>query len=402
MRDDSPFTPRNPVPDDLFVGREDIMKDSFQYIRQAASGRQEHIFLVGERGIGKTSLALYLGSAVQIEVGLLPVHVNLAGVTTLEELVRKVFEGILNAANRRDWLAKIRDMFGGYIDKIGMFGVSLSFKPPTEKLTDLVSHFPEALSNIAEKIKGQMKGLFIVLDDINGLCVTDKFAHWYKGLVEDIAAHHANLAIAVMSVGLPEIRAALVEHQPSLMRVFSIERLTQLPDENVEGFFNDAFKKANMGVESKAMNRMVRFSGGLPVFMQEIGDSVFSVVGENTVVNESHAIDGIRRAAGIIGGKYLTPKVYEAIRSRKYISTLRRLGEMATFNFSKKDLKRKLNDDEGKVLDNFLKKMRELEVILQDKESGPGWYRFSNRLYWVYVALESQGSLSKLSHRESR
>ncbi|RLC44334.1 MAG: hypothetical protein DRH70_08920, partial [Candidatus Coatesbacteria bacterium] len=57
MKRESPFTPRYPVPNDLFVGREDIIRELLRYIRQAASGRQEHIFLVGERGIGKTSLA---------------------------------------------------------------------------------------------------------------------------------------------------------------------------------------------------------------------------------------------------------------------------------------------------------------------------------------------------------
>jgi len=377
------------VPDDLFVGRQDIMEGSLRYIRQAASGRQEHIFLVGERGIGKTSLARYLGSVVQIGVGLLPVHVNLAGVTTLEELVRKVFEGILNAANRRDWLAKIQSLFGGYIDQVSVFGVSLGFKPPEGQLVALVSHFPEALSNILAKIKDQTKGLFIVLDDINGLCVTDKFAHWYKGLVENISAHYSSLPIAVMSVGLPEVRYALVQHQPSLMRVFSIMKVPPLSDEEVESFFEKAFAKAGLQVEPDAMKLMVHYSGGLPILMQEIGDAVFGASAGDRIC-ERDAYDGIIAAAETIGDKYLEPKVYEAIRSQRYISTLRKLGEKWTFRFNKKDLEAKLTGEERKVLGNFLRKMMGLDVIQQDKEAGPGCYKFANRLYGVYIRLESR------------
>ncbi|HLC17158.1 MAG TPA: ATP-binding protein [Thermodesulfovibrionia bacterium] len=59
-KENSPFTPGSPVPVELFVGRTDNINEVRRFIKQTRSGRLEHIFLTGDRGIGKSSLASYL------------------------------------------------------------------------------------------------------------------------------------------------------------------------------------------------------------------------------------------------------------------------------------------------------------------------------------------------------
>jgi len=56
----SPFTPGSPVPLDLFVGRSNQIQEVVRYIKQTLSGRQENIFLSGDRGIGKSSFASFI------------------------------------------------------------------------------------------------------------------------------------------------------------------------------------------------------------------------------------------------------------------------------------------------------------------------------------------------------
>jgi len=56
----SPFTPGSPVPLELFVGRSKRIQEVVRYIRQTLSGRQENIFLSGDRGIGKSSFASFI------------------------------------------------------------------------------------------------------------------------------------------------------------------------------------------------------------------------------------------------------------------------------------------------------------------------------------------------------
>jgi hypothetical protein len=272
---------------------------------------------------------------------------------------------------------------------VDLFGISVSFNPPQEDLKGLVRNFPEALKNIMEKIKNEKKGLFIVLDDINGISETPEFANWYKSFVDDVATHYTDFPAFIMPIGIPEIRDVLSEHQPSLMRIFRVVDIDKLSDKEVNEFFEKTFGKVNIEVESEAMEVMTRFSSGLPIFMHEIGDAVFWS-DDDGIISEDDASSGIIDAAERIGKKYLDPKIYRAIRSEQYRSILRRLGERPINRFKKGEIESKLNEKEKKVFNNFLRKMRELGIIVSDIEGGRGSYKFVNELYPVYIGMESQ------------
>lgn len=388
MKENSPFTPGNPAPVELFVGRVEQIEEILRYVRQTSSGRQENVFLAGERGIGKSSLAAFLRHLVDRE-NFLAIHVFVGGVTDLEELVRRIFEQILKETNKQTWFDEISGFFGKYVKQVDLFGISVSFNPPQEDLEGLVRNFPEALKNIMEKIKNEKMGLFIVLDDINGISETPEFANWYKSFVDDVATHYTDFPAFIMPIGIPEIRDMLSEHQPSLMRIFRVVDIDKLSDKEVNEFFEKTFGKANIEVESEAMEIMTRFSSGLPIFMHEIGDAVFWS-DDDGIISEDDASSGIIDAAERIGKKYLDPKIYRAIRSEQYRSILRRLGERPINRFLKSEIESKLNGKEKKVFNNFLRKMRELGIIVSDIEGGRGSYKFVNELYRVYIGMESQ------------
>lgn len=120
IKENSPFTPGNPVPIELFVGRVEQFKEIVRHVKQTEYGKQENVFLSGERGIGKSSLASYLRYYVEKE-DFLAVHVFLGGVTTLEEFVRRIFEQILKEANKQTMFDKISGYFGKYIKQVDLF-----------------------------------------------------------------------------------------------------------------------------------------------------------------------------------------------------------------------------------------------------------------------------------------
>lgn len=394
MREYTPFTPGQRVPLDLFVGRTDTIDKIMDYIRRPPAGGQEHIFLSGERGIGKTSLAQYLTGPVQREANLLPVHVNVGGVTALEEMLRHLFEEVLNVANARPWYDKVRGLFGKYIDQLDVFGVKLAFNPPRESLEHLVSHFHEAIHNILESMRDETEGLFIVLDDINGLATNERFANWYKSFAESASMRYERFPVVFVLVGLPEIRSILNEQQPSLMRIFRVAEVPTLSDAEVEGFFEKAFAKVESGVEPEAMKRMVSLSGGLPILMQEIGDAIYRIDNDR-VISEDDALAGCNEAAVAIGEKHLEQRVYRAIQSEGYMSILRKMGRKGSIWFRKRDMLLELDDSEKRVFDNFLTKMKRLGVIMPFREMGSACYKFANPLYMLYVMLESRGALPR-------
>ena len=391
----SPFSPGNLVPVELFVGRSPQLEEALKYINQASFGKHENVFLEGERGIGKSSLASFLRYWVISKKAFLGIHVFLGGVSTLEEMVRRIFDQVLKECNYQPWFKRISQFFGDHIQQFGLFGISVGFRPPQTQLEQLVRQFPDALNNLVGKIKPEKKGLFIALDDINGLADKKEFANWYKSCVDEIATHYKEFPVFIMPIGLPERRDALSSLQPSLMRVFRVVQIEKLIDDEVKSFLSKAFDKAGRKVKAKAMDLMVKYSSGLPILMHEIGDATFWG-DEDGTISEEDAISGILAAAEVIGRKYLDPKLYRTVRSERYRSILRKFADLPVSRyFTKSHVEASLNEKEKKVFHNFLRKLRELVIIEADLERGRGAYRFVNELYPVYLNMEAKLHKSK-------
>jgi len=385
----SPFSPGSPVPVELFVGRSDQLDELFKYVTQASFGKQENVFLIGDRGIGKSSLASFVRYFVATKKNMLGIHVFLGGVSTLKEMVRHIFDRLLKETKGETWFEDISKLFGRYIKEIGLFGVSVSFSPPEEDLEKLVREFPAALNNLLLKLGNKKRGLFIALDDINGLAEKSEFANWYKTFVDEIATHYHKFPVFVLLIGLPEKRDSLSRIQPSLTRIFRTINIEKLTNNEVRQFLSQAFEKVDMKVETDAMELMIEYSSGLPLIMQEIGDATFWMDTDG-VIDEKDAWTGLVVAAENVGQKYLDPKVYRAIRSPRYRSILRKFGKLPlSRNFKKKDVEKLLNEKEKRVFHNFLRRIKDLGVIEPDIEGGRGAYRFVNEIYPIYIWMES-------------
>lgn len=386
----SPFTPGNPVRAELFAGRRQQIQDVSNYLMQAASGRMENVFLTGERGIGKSSFASFTLQKARANNNMVGVHIFLGGVTTLEELVRKVIEELINEISDRSWYDTVSEFLGDYVRKVGVFGVTIEFRPPIENLSHIVGNFPDVLGGLLARISEHNDGVLIILDDINGLAETSLFANWYKSVVDHTATHFGAYPALIMLSGLPEKRDQLATQQPSLLRVFRALELGRLSDQEVESFFGKAFASADMNLTDDAMRVMVHFSSGLPIMMQEIGDATFW---EDTdgVVSKQDAVFGVIRAATNVGRKYMTPNVYNALRSDRYQTIIRKLAvDSIQPSFTRQEVASRLTDEELGVFDNFLRRLRKLGVVELDPTGGRGSYRYTNQIFPVYMYAESQ------------
>lgn len=386
----SPFTPGNPVRADLFAGRHQQIQDVSNYLMQAASGRMENVFLTGERGIGKSSFASFTLQKARANNNMVGVHIFLGGVTTLEELVRKVIEELINEISDRSWYDTVSEFLGDYVRKVGVFGVTIEFRPPIENLSHIVGNFPDVLGGLLARISEHNDGVLIILDDINGLAETGLFANWYKSVVDHTATHFGAYPALIMLSGLPEKRDQLATQQRSLLRVFRVLDLGRLSDQEVESFFGKAFARADMNLTDDAMRVMVHFSSGLPIMMQEIGDATFWEDADGTI-SEEDAISGVGRAALNVGRKYMHPSVYNALRSDRYQTIIRKLAvDSIQPSFTRQEVASRLTPEELGVFDNFLRRLRKLGVVELDPTGGRGTYRYTNQIFPIYMYAESQ------------
>ncbi len=386
----SPFTPGLPVPVELFVGRTDEINRLRHKVAAATAGRLQVAFLTGERGIGKSSLVSFVKSLVEKDYQVLGLHTFLGGVTELTEMVRRVFDRLLKESVDKAWHEKVMEFFGSHVRQVGLFGISVEFGG-TEKDLKLAAHdFAPALRRLSDRLRDEKKGLLLILDDINGLASSSDFANWLKSLVDEIATSEKPLPLCLFLVGLAERRQSLISLQPSLMRVFDLIEIREWSSNETRAFFQNAFSSVEISLSDGALSAMADFSGGLPVLAHEIGDAAFKIDTDNHI-DGADAVRGIAAAAEIVGRKHLEPQVFQALRSPRYRTILRKIARRpsAGFEFQRGEVRSNLNEEEKRVFDNFLRKMTELGVIERDVERGAGYYRFKNLLHSLYFSMEA-------------
>jgi len=386
----SPFSPGRPVQPEYFVARTGEIQRVERALTQTVLGRNENIFVMGQRGIGKSSLAKFVLYLAQKEHSFVGAHCFLGGVRSLEDMVGVIFQWLLQNCTDKSLFDKLREGFGTYIKGLKLFGIGVEFTKDKGELRTLVENFLPVMRKIHEQIASSgRRGLILILDDLNGITDVPQFSQFLKSFVDELATSDTPLPLFLVLVGLPQRRDDLIKHQPSLARIFDIIDLPTMSKSESEDFFITTFDAQDVTLTSEALSLLVQLSSGFPMLMYEVGDAVFWQDTDGHV-DESDAMQGIMEAAGIIGKKYIDPKIANVLRSKTYSSILWRIGGKLPLGatFQRGELLKEVPQTEQKNLDNFLSRMKKLGIV-EDGEAR-GEYRFVNPLYHLYLWYEAR------------
>ena len=386
----SPFRPGQPVPAELFVGRRDEIERLRGMVGASTQGRFKIGFVSGERGIGKSSLVNFVRRLSEQDRDTAGCHVFLGGVKDVREMLRRIFDSLLKESVDKPWHQELRRFFGDRVSKVGLFGVSLELRLKEGDLSAIERDFLPSMRHLLASIEEHKKSLFLILDDVNGLAGSDEFAHWLKSSVDEIATAREETRLCILVAGLEERRQELAANQPSLARVFDLIEIRPWSDDEVLEFYRNSFHEGHAKVSAEGLRTLVRFTGGLPVLAHEIGDAVWRTA-RTEEIEDDEVYGGIVSAAGVIGRKLLEPGIFREIRSERYRAILRKIADEPRTHFTRAEILERLTGAEGRVLDNFLRRMRTLGALERDPEV-QGGYRFSNNLHAVYFWMESQAA----------
>jgi len=385
---ESPFSPGRPVQPEYFVARIKEIQRLERAVKQTVSGRNENVFITGQRGIGKSSLAGFMRYLAEKEYSLIGSHCFLGGVRSLENMMRVIFQRLLQDCTDKSTFDKLKEVFGGYIKGLTLFGVGVEFTKDKGELRTLVDNFLPVLRKIYDQIHSSgKKGLILILDDMNGITDVPQFSQFLKSFVDDLATSGKPLPIFLVLVGLPERRDELIEHQPSVARILDVVDLPLMNQSESKEFFCTLFKKQDISIDESALSLMVKMSAGFPMLMHEVGDAVFWQDTDNHVT-EKDARFGIKEAARVVGKK-ISPQISKILKSKTYASILGKISKMPIgMTFERKQILRKAPEAEQKNLDNFLLRSRGLGII--EAAEVRGEYKFVNPLYQLYVWYEAK------------
>ncbi len=389
----SPFYPGQPVPVELFVGRaKQIERIMNRAVAQVSAGKPIAVFVQGEYGIGKSSIAGFVQWVAEKHHALHGIYAPLGGARELSDVAVTVLEATLRSGafdpkrseKVRNWLAK-------YIGKQELFGFTLNAEALRKDAPSLATPFGMLgfLTETVERLKDEgIKGIFLVLDEINGITENPQFANFIKGLVDTNAMSPKPLPLLLMLCGVEERRRQMIQKHQPVDRIFDVIEIEAMDVKEMESFFQRAFDSVSMPVEPSAMSILTQYSAGFPKMMHLVGDAAFWI-DRDGIIKQDDASEAILLAAEEVGKKYVDQQVYRALRSPDYKSILAKIGKMDpdTMSFKKADVASGLTESEQKKFNNFLQKMKSLNVL----RSGdvPGEYVFNVRMVRLYIWLQS-------------
>jgi AAA ATPase domain len=394
----SPFYPGQPVPVELFVGREkEIERIITRGVGQVERGKPVSIFVQGEYGIGKSSIARYVQLLAADKHGLLPIYASLSPSNTPSDFAVKIVESTLHSglihATRgeriKGWLAK-------YIGKQELLGFTVNLealRSDADKIASvhgLLGFLAEALEKAGRE---RTSGIFLVLDEINGLANQPWFAQTLKGLVDTNALSAQPLPLLLMICGTEEKRRRLIENHQPVERIFDVIDIERLSKPEMKEFFRRAFESAGMTIIDEAMDLLIEHSAGFPKLMHLIGDWAYWT-DQDLTIDTKDALVALVAAADDFGKKYVDQQIVAALRSQDYRSILRKISKLIDRDsFSKKEIETQLDDSERKKLGNFLQKMKTLGVLRSGDVQGEWVFNVSLvRLYLFLQTVESDTS----------
>jgi hypothetical protein len=395
----SPFYPGQPVPVELFVGRADqIERIMRRGVGQVSQGKPVAVYVQGEYGIGKSSIAGFTQRLAEKEYGVHGIYATLGGVKDITDVVKAVLEATLRSGafnptrseKLRNWLAK-------YIGEQKLFGFTINAEALKRDAPNFSTPFGmlDFLSQVIERLKDTgVKGIFLVLDEINGITGDHQFSHLIKGIIDTNALAPTPVPLLLMICGVEERRQEMIlKHRP-IERIFDIVEIDALNEEEMQEFFQRAFSSVNISIENSAMSFLTHFSAGFPKIMHLVGDAAYWIDKDNKISDED-ATSAIIMAAEDVGSKYVDQQVYRALKSKDYQSILSKIARFgpAEMKFTKDKVASKLTEIEESKFSNFLQRMMKLKVIRKGEIRGE--YIFNNRMVRLYIWLESSRKVAK-------
>lgn len=387
----SPFYPGQPVPVELFVGRKaQIDRVTTRGSAQVAAGKPVAVFIQGEYGIGKSSIAGFLQAVAERQHGLHPIYVPVGGAETIDEVAMRVLEATLRSgafeAGRSE---RIRNWLGKYIGEQSLFGFTVHVEQLRKDAPSIANGILPFFGEVYARLRDTgVKGIFVVLDEINGITANPKFSHFIKGLVDTNAMAREQVPLLLALCGVEERRREMIaQHQP-IDRIFDVVEITPMTDLEMQEFFGKAFASVGMSVTDDALKMMCHYSAGFPKIMHVVGDMAYWQDTDG-VVNQADAINAVVVAADEVGKKYVDQQVYRALRSTDYRSILTKIAVQGPdlMAFNKRQIEEGLTETEKRKFNNFLQKMKTLKVLRAGDVRGE--YVFNLRMVRLYIWLQS-------------
>ena len=284
------LTPSDTIktPERLF-GREKNLRT----IDRALNSPGRQIFIYGDRGVGKTSLAL-TAAHLHASTESPPIHVMCSKTGTFSQIMQAIGNAQIPIGDRIEKTAT-----GGALNLtlpgVGTVGVTRPTKStPTISAPNSLNEALDVVRYVAAKRRGQTIVVVDEMERIESAEEREKFAEFIKNIPE------LDGNVRFIFCGIATDVNELLQSHPSAGRILENVPLERLHHSDLWRILTEVAKKLSVEIQQEALTRIGQISDGFPHYVHLIGESLFwSMFDDPAEVTRSgpdHFKEGIKGA----------------------------------------------------------------------------------------------------------
>ncbi len=338
----NPFEPDRPATPAYFAGRTRELQTCLRAMRATANGTPTSLLIVGERGIGKTSLARacdYVATEGQVGVPGQPTQFVSAWVVAeggmpLNDVWGRLLRQLDTLAERAAW-DSVRQWLRTNIRGVTVGSLGVTIDPQANGAT-VTETLAAAIHQLSARALAEDKSIMLIVDELDMMEDCAAFASSFRALWQHLTVSLSVTNVMFILVGRLGVEDQLAAGHPSLARELTRVHLPLMPPEEMRELFDEYLQRAAppRQAEEYVSSRVCDLSQGYPTFLQELGYGLVEVDDDN-LLDEADLLDALAGTAGYegvlprLGAKYFDRKMFTEIRSERPRDILRVLADAA-------------------------------------------------------------------------
>lgn len=414
----NPFRPNNIIAPGSFVGRFDELLAIERCLFQAKHGNPQHFIAHGERGIGKSSLLMYVQFLAQGRIGtftdngrfnFLTISADLGTSQSQLDIVKKIARGFRSELARMDHVKSSAKSIYDWLTNWELFGVRYHKQTEEMDMEEIIEDLVNYLHEFTQRTVAQADGILILLDEADRPPSDAKLGELLKLMSERLTKLGSNNVIFGLA-GLPTLLARLRESHESSPRLFHTMLLEPLSANERTRVIDIGIEEANRkndtatSVTDSAKDFLAGLSEGYPHFIQQFSYCAFDAdtdfIIDDDDVSKGAFVEG--GALSQLGDKYFNEMFHNKIASDDYRIVLRVMAAHGDIWVTRRQIIAESKLPQTTV-NNALAALRSRGIInYDDSRPRQGYYRLPTRSFasWInaFKSIEERtgASLSDL------
>lgn len=384
----NPFTPKSGMEPKVFLGREKELEVFYNQLERAKNGYFNHFIILGDWGVGKTTLLKEYKKITQSQ-GLLTSFVAIREYTE-RELLSPTVQLITHIPRNLPVKFEKMKKFGQFLNGLGItlpiIGGGIQFKDKERFKGDPQLLLLDALLKLWDELKNEVKIILVLLDDVHNYQHIPEFLTLLKNVLSDEEVIKQTGFLFVLSSTYKGWLQFMEKNHPIGRYFIPIVRLRNLEKEKVWEILDRTLDGTGVSFGDDVKKMVFEYTEGHPFQLQVLCEYLYENQVEGKVRTDSFesALNRTLEDLGDIMLDYLYNLASE--KEKEVLKVMAKFYEVTDHNrLLKQCISRNIISNKS-PFSALLNRLVKKDLILKTER---GNYKLPNRIFAEYILRRS-------------